>query len=93
MLIGRHRCSTLDVAPDLHAIVDMADRSRTWLSTEEAADSAGMTSQWVREQIETKRLPAYVFETGRRRTYRIRLDHWNHFLSRYRRRTDDPDWE
>ena len=71
----------------------MADPSRIWLSTEEAAESVGMTSQWVREQIEAGRLRAYVFETGRRRTYRIRLDDWRHFLMRYRHRTDDPDWE
>jgi excisionase family DNA binding protein len=64
-----------------------------WLSTEEAADAVGMTSEWVRAQIQAKRLPAFVFATGRRRTYRIRLDHWQHFLSRYRRRTDDPGWE
>ena len=91
--VGRRPCGTVDVSPDLRLIGDMADRSRTWLSTEEAGNTVGMTSEWVREQIEAKRLPAFVFETGRRRTYRIRLDHWQRFLSRYRHRTDDPDWE
>ena len=74
-------------------MASMVDRVKHWLSTEEAATSIGMTSQWVRQQIEARRLRAYVFTTGARRTYRIRADHWEGFLVRYRRRTDDPEWD
>jgi hypothetical protein len=71
----------------------MADRVIRWLGTEEAGASIGMSAQWVRQQIEAGRLSAYVFSTGGRRTYRIRTDDWSRFLVRYRRRTDDPDWD
>lgn len=64
-----------------------------WLSTEEAASSIGMTTEWVRDQIVSGRLPATVYSTGKRRTYRIRAEDWTQFLARYSRRTDDPDWE
>jgi len=66
---------------------------QTWLSTETAASTVGMTAEWVRRQILAGRLPATAFDTGRRRTYRIRSDDWAIFLSDYTRRTDDPGWE
>jgi excisionase family DNA binding protein len=69
----------------------MDPRRRTWLSTEEAASRVGMTGEWVRRQIVVGRLRATAFETGRRRTYRIRSDDWARFLARYSSRTDDPD--
>lgn len=64
-----------------------------WLSTEEAAILAGYTAEWVRHQINAKRLPATAWDFGGRRTYRIRLDDWRAFLARYSSRTDDPEWE
>ncbi len=67
----------------------MGDRVTRWISTERAGASIGMSSQWVRQQIKAKRLPAYAIETGARRTYRIRTDDWAHFLVRYRRRSDE----
>ena len=71
----------------------MGDRNIRWISTEEAARDSGMASQWVRQQIAAKRLPAYVYATGARRTYRIRTDDWSRFLLRYRKSTLDPDWD
>jgi len=68
-------------------------KGRAWLTTEEAASEAGMTAEWVRQQIIRRRLPATVWDFGRRRTYRIRVEHWRAFLARYSRPTDDPDWE
>ena len=70
----------------------MADRVTRWIGTQEAGASIGMSSQWVRRQIEAGRLSAYVYKTGSRHTYRIRTDDWSRFLLRYRQRTDDPDW-
>lgn len=69
----------------------MDPRRRIWLSTEEAAGRVGMTGEWVRRQIVAGRLRATAFETGRRRTYRIRADDWDRFLARYSSRTDDPE--
>ena len=68
-------------------------KGRAWLTTEEAASEAGMTAEWVRQQIIRRRLPATVWDFGRRRTYRIRVDHWRAFFTRYSRQTDDFDWE
>jgi len=64
-----------------------------WLSTEEAGAQAGMSSQWVRRQIEAGRVHATVFRTGRRPTYRIRPADWRRFLEAWTRGTDAPDWE
>ena len=71
----------------------MARRRVDWLSTERAAASVGMSAEWVREQIRTQKLPATVYLTGGRRTFRIRADDWAAFLRRYSRRTDQDDWE
>lgn len=57
--------------------------NQAWLSTEQAAAQIGMTGEWVRRQIVAGRLRATVYRTGRRRTYRIRADHWSAFLARY----------
>jgi hypothetical protein len=70
----------------------MGKRVTRWISTEQAGASIGMSSEWIRAQIEAKRLRAYCYETGARRTYRIRTDDWERFLVRYRKCTDDPDW-
>ncbi len=64
-----------------------------WLTTQRAAQQAGMTDEWVRQQILKRRLPATVWDFGGRRTYRIRVEDWQAFLARYSRRTEDPDWE
>ena len=64
-----------------------------WLTTEEAASRAGMTAEWVRQQIIKRRLPATVWDFGGRRTYRIQVEDWRAFLARYSRHTDDPDWQ
>lgn len=69
------------------------DRSTAWLSTEQAGAKVGMTGEWVRRQIVAGRLRATAFDTGRRRTYRIRSDDWAAFLAHYTGRTDDPGWE
>ena len=68
------------------------DKSTAWLSTEQAGANVGMTGEWVRRQIGAGRLRATAFDTGRRRTYRIRADDWAAFLGRYSGRTDDPGW-
>jgi hypothetical protein len=52
-----------------------------------------MTGEWARRQIVAGRLRATAFDTGRRRTYRIRADDWAAFLAHYTGRTDDPGWE
>lgn len=64
-----------------------------WLSTEEIARLVGMTPEWVRLQVVAGRLPARVFATGRRVTYRISETDLLLFLARWSARTDDPDWE
>ena len=64
-----------------------------WLTTEEAADQVGMTSEWVRHQIMSRRLPATVWDFGGRRTYRIRSVDWLEFVARFSHATKDPDWE
>ena len=69
----------------------MSDRP-IWLSTEQAGVSVGMTGEWVRRQIIAGRLRATAFDTGLRRTYRIRSDHWATFLATYSARTDRPGW-
>lgn len=50
----------------------MAMTEDPYLSTEQAAREVGFTPEWVRKQIVGGRLVATVFDTGRRRTYRIR---------------------
>jgi hypothetical protein len=52
-----------------------------------------MTGEWVRRQIIAGRVRATAFETGRRRTYRIRVDDWVRFLSQYSSRTNEPGWQ
>lgn len=66
------------------------DTSTIWLSTEQAGANVGMSGEWVRHQIVAGRLRATAFDTGRRRTYRIRADDWAGFLARYSGQTDDP---
>ncbi len=61
-----------------------------WLSADQAGARVGMTGEWVRRQIVAGRLRATVYTTGRRRTYRIRLDDWKAFLSDFSRGTDRP---
>lgn len=68
-------------------------RQKAWLTTEQAGSQAGMSAEWVRDQIARRRLPATVWDFGGRRTYRIRLDDWRSFWARYSSRTDDPNWE
>jgi excisionase family DNA binding protein len=58
---------------------------RRWLSTEQAGARVGMSSTWVRKQIDSGRLRAIVFNTGLRKTYRIRPEDWLAFLARFTR--------
>lgn len=64
----------------------------TWLSTEQAGAQIGMTGEFVRLAIIQGRLRATAF-AGKRRTCRIRSDHWAEFLAQYTSQTDDPNWE
>jgi hypothetical protein len=64
----------------------------TWLSTEQAGAQIGMSGEFVRLAIVQRKLRATAF-AGKRRTYRIRSDHWAEFLAENTRQTDDPDWE
>ncbi len=43
------------------------------------AREAGMTTEWVRRQIQAGRLFACVWLTGARSTYRIRRSDWLRF--------------
>jgi excisionase family DNA binding protein len=52
-----------------------------FLSTDEAARSAGMSVDWVRKQIQAGRLPARAWRVGRRRIYRIATDDWERFVA------------
>lgn len=60
-----------------------------WLSTEQAGASVGMSSAWVRKQIDAGRLRATILSTGSRPTYRIAVSDWRDFRSRFVRRTKD----
>lgn len=63
---------------------ETSGRSDPWASTEDAARLiGGVTPRWVRGQIEARRLRARVLLTGRRVTYRIRLDDLDQFIERY----------
>jgi len=44
---------------------------REWYSTQQVAQVVGITSQWVRRQIDAGRLNARYFDGAGRRTYRI----------------------
>jgi hypothetical protein len=63
------------------------------MSTEDIAREAGMTTEWVRRQIQAGRLLAWVWSTGGRSTYRIRRSDWLRFRARFSRRSTDvpPD--
>ncbi|HEX7949773.1 MAG TPA: excisionase family DNA-binding protein [Candidatus Limnocylindrales bacterium] len=54
-----------------------------WLATEEVAQRLGMSSEWVRRQIIAGRLRAVAYETGGRRTYRVRETWVREFLVAY----------
>lgn len=55
-----------------------------WLGTEDAARAiGGVSSRWVRVQIEAGRLRARVLLTGGRPTYRIRRDDLEAFVRVY----------
>lgn len=91
-MFGLRVVAKLDARSGVANVMAMG-RQVAWLTTEQAASQAGMTAEWVRHQIACRRLPATVWDFGRRRTYRIRADDWRTFLARYSSRTDDPDWE
>jgi len=61
-----------------------------WMSTEEAALEVGMSTAWVRKQIDEGRLSSYVIWTTGRRIFRIDRRDWQRFLAEYRGRADDP---
>jgi hypothetical protein len=50
-----------------------------------------MSSTWVRKQVDSGRLRAIVFETGLRKTYRIRPRDWAAFVARYSRPSDQME--
>jgi hypothetical protein len=61
-----------------------------WLSTEDAARFiGGVSSRWVRVQIDAGRLPARALMTGLRPTYRIRLVDLQVFMRTYIRDAGD----
>lgn len=67
----------------------MDKQEPAWVSTDQVGERVGMTGEWVRRQIAAGRLPATVFSTGRRRTYRIRVIDLEDFLERFTGRTDE----
>jgi hypothetical protein len=71
----------------------MTKNADPWMSTEDIAREAGMTTEWVRRQIQAGRLAAWVWSTGRRSTYRIRRSDWLRFRGQFSRRSTDlpPD--
>ena len=70
----------------------MLPKRDPWLSTEEIGRRLGMSSEWVRRQIVAGRLDAVAYETGVRRTYRVRESWLGIFLARYSRRgPTEPD--
>jgi Helix-turn-helix domain len=68
------------------------DNKERWLSSEDAARFiGGVSSRWIRVQIDAGRLPARALMTGQRPTYRIRLADLQAFMRTYIRDTrDDP---
>lgn len=52
-----------------------------------------MSAEWARRQIRADRLPAVVFRTGGRATYRIRERDFRAFLQRWSISTAAADWE
>lgn len=55
-----------------------------WYSTEEAAQAVGgVSTRWIRVQIEAGRLRARVLLTGQRATYRIRASDLLEFIRTY----------
>jgi excisionase family DNA binding protein len=62
---------------------------REWYSTQQVAQVVGMTSQWVRRQIDAGRLNARYFEGAGRRTYRIHRTDLRDFLRRFGRDSVD----
>jgi hypothetical protein len=67
----------------------MTKFSDQWMSTEDIAREAGMTTEWVRRQIQADRLLARVWLTGGRSTYRIRRTDWLRFRDQFSRRSTD----
>lgn len=62
---------------------------REWYSTQQVAQIVGMTSQWVRRQIDAGRLNAHYFDGAGRRTYRIHRTDLREYLRRYGRDSID----
>lgn len=56
---------------------------REWYSTNQVAQTVGMTAQWVRRQIDAGRLNARYFDGAGRRTYRIHRSDLREFQRRY----------
>lgn len=71
----------------------MRTRHEGYLSTPEAAREIGMSSQWIRDQIDRGLLPAIAVSTGVRKVYRIRKADWKRFLDTYRGPADDPRFD
>jgi hypothetical protein len=71
----------------------MTKNADPWMSTEDIAREAGMTTEWVRRQIQAGRLLARVWLTGGRSTYRIRRSDWLRFRDQFSRASTDETWE
>ena len=66
---------------------------REWYSTQQVAQVVGMTSQWVRRQIDAGRLNARYFDGAGRRTYRIHRTDLREFLRRHGRDSIDDGYD
>lgn len=58
-------------------------QEREWFSTQQVGQLLGMTSQWVRRQIEAGRLNARYYEGSARKTYRIHRTDLREFMRSY----------
>lgn len=59
-------------------------KANNWLSVSDISRRLGMSESWVRTMIVSGRLRAVAYETGARRTYRIREAWLAAFLREYR---------
>ena len=88
-VIGRGSSAELDDRGWPADARGMSKNADPWMSTEDVAREAGMTTEWVRRQIQAGRLGARVWSTGRRSTYRIRRSDWLQFRALFSRRSDE----
>lgn len=68
-------------------------QSKSWLSTEEAAQQIGMSRRFVRDRIEAGDLPARAWRSGQRVIYRISGPDLDAFVLRFSGEPLDPGWD